>query len=268
MQLTISGTRLHYLDKGSGFPLLWIHGFPLSSALFQPQLSIKGYRHIVPDLPGFGASEVPKGDQSIESYARLLLALLDELGIGGAAVAGVSMGGYILLAMMRLAPERVRAAILSDTRETPDAPEVRAKRYESIEAVRRDGTKAVIDDMFPKMLTPATIALGDERAKATRQMMEEASAEGVAAALKALAERPDESATLVKEASTPVLIVVGENDPITPPADAARMHALAAASEVAIIHEAAHLANIEQPRLYNEAVQQFLDRNRGRIAAS
>jgi Predicted hydrolases or acyltransferases (alpha/beta hydrolase superfamily) len=268
MQKTIAGTNLHYLDEGSGFPILWIHGFPLSSALFQSQLSIGGYRHIVPDLPGFGESDPPKGEQTIESYARLLLTLLDGLDIRKAAMAGVSMGGYVLLAMMRFAPERVAAAILSDTKETADTPESRAKRYQSIEDVKHQGTRVVVDDMFPKMLTPGTIALGDARAKITRGMMEQASTEGVVAALAAMAERPDEAETLVRSASIPTLIVVGEKDPITTPADASRMHALAPSSEVAIIREASHLSNVEQPRLYNEAVQQFLDRTRGRIAAS
>lgn len=268
MQRTIAGTNLHYLDEGSGFPILWIHGFPLSSALFRSQLSIGGYRHIVPDFPGFGKSDPPTGDQTIESYARLLFSLLDGLEIRRAAMAGVSMGGYVLLAMMRLAPERVAAAILSDTKETADTPEGRAKRYQSIEEVKRQGTRPVVDDMFPKMLTPETIALGDARAQSTRQMMEQASPEGVIAALAAMAERQDAAETLVGSAAIPTLIVVGEKDPITTPADAARMHALAPSSQVAIIREASHLSNVEQPRLYNEAVQQFLDRSRDRIAAS
>lgn len=267
MQRTVSGMKLHVIDEGSGIPLLWIHGFPLSSALFKSQLSIKGYRHIVPDLPGFGESEPSSGEQSVDSYARLLLDLLDQLGVGRFAVAGVSMGGYILLAMMRLAPERIIAAVLSDTRETPDPPEARGKRYDSIEAVKREGIRPVVEDMVPKMLTPETISLGDERSRETRAMMERSSAAGVVAALKALAERPDASQTLA-QSTIPILIVVGDRDTITPPADASRMHGVAPSSEVAIIHEAAHLSNVEQPRLYNEAVQQFLDRHRGRIAAS
>lgn len=267
MQQTVGGTNLHFIDQGSGIPILWIHGFPLSSALFKSQLSIKGYRHIVPDLPGFGESEPPADEQSIESYARLLLDFLDALRVERFAVAGVSMGGYIVLALMRLAPERIIAAVLSDTKETSDAPEGRAKRYESIEAVKREGIRPVVEDMFPKMLTPDTIRHGDERSRDTRAMMERSSAEGVMAALKALAERPDASDTLARESSIPMLIVVGDKDAITTEADAARMHGLAPWSEVAIIHEAAHLANLEQPRLYNEAVQQFLDRHRGRIAA-
>ncbi|HEX2061448.1 MAG TPA: alpha/beta fold hydrolase, partial [Thermoanaerobaculia bacterium] len=103
---------LNVTDLGSGPAVLWLHGFPLASSIFEQQLAIRGVRHIMPDLPGFGQSRANVGDVSIDDYARIALDVLDHRGLDRAVFAGLSMGGYVCLAAARLAPERVRALIL------------------------------------------------------------------------------------------------------------------------------------------------------------
>lgn len=244
---------IHFTDHGTGIPIVWIHGFPLSGRIFDRQLAIRGARHIVPDLPGFGASPA-KGSASMESYAREVLALIDHLQIERAVFAGFSMGGYILLELARQARQRFLGAILIDTREVGDTEEGRAGRETMIANVRKSGVSAAIDAMLPKML--AGEHQPDE--PLVRQIMEQSTEEGVIAALQAMKDRPDSTSTL-RGLAVPLLIVVGDSDPITPPADAKRMGALAQRSRIVEIPDAAHLSNLQRAEEFNAAVERFLN---------
>lgn len=245
---------LNVTDLGEGVPILWIHGFPFASSIYENQLTIRNARHVMPDLPGFGQSRPDGGEMTMDAYARLMIGLLDHRGIDRAVVAGLSMGGYIAFAMARIAPERMRGLILLDTRETADTDEGRKGRYEMIEKVNQEGTKPVVDAMLPKMLTPR--APRDIRDR-VREIMSSASPEGVIAALHAMATRPD-STPLLKEIQVPTLIVVGEEDPITPPADSERMAAAIADARLVRVSGAAHAANVEKAAEVNRAITMFL----------
>lgn len=240
-------------DEGSGFPIVWIHGFPLSSAVFAPQTRIQGYRHIRPDLRGFGATPPPDGEMTMADYARDVVDVLDRAGIDRAVVAGVSMGGYVAMQMLRDAPARVAALLLLDTREARDSDEVRAGRYKSAEDVAKNGTKNVVDAMVPKMVVREPLR------EVVRHIMNSATPRGVIAALKAMAERPDSAATL-RDANVPALVIVGEHDTITPLADAERMVSLMKTAELAPIANAAHLANFEASAQVNDLIPAFLAR--------
>lgn len=248
-----------FREHGSGIPLLWIHGYPLSSAVYAPQEAIPGVRHIVPDLPGFGATPPPHGEMTIERYGDGILRIMDDRGIRSAVVAGLSMGGYIALSLARRAMERLCGLILIDTRETPDTPEARAKRLEAIETVRASGTASVVESMFPKMLTEETIRTDEAKALALRTIMESASAEGVIAALGAMARRGDSSEVLPR-IEVPALVVVGREDSITPREDAERMRNAIPGAELAVIDRAAHLSNFERPEEFNRIAAGFLGR--------
>ncbi|MFN2238862.1 MAG: alpha/beta fold hydrolase, partial [Thermoanaerobaculia bacterium] len=222
MQIELAHSTWRWTEKGLGTPVVWIHGFPLSSRVYDAQTSIEGVRHILPDLPGFGDSPAPSAPLSIDDYAGGILAIMDEAGVRSAVVAGLSMGGYIALALARLAMERLCGLILIDTKETPDSEEARQGRMASIEKVEAEGTGPVIDGMLPKMLTEETARGRQETVDEVRTIMESASPEGVKAALRAMAERPDASAVLPR-IEVPTLVVVGREDSITPPSDAERM---------------------------------------------
>lgn len=247
---------LNVTDVGQGTAILWIHGFPLSSAIFEPQLAIRGGRHVIPDLPGFGQSRAGVGPMTVDDYARIALDQLDHRGIDRAVLAGMSMGGYICMAAARLAPARIAGLILIDTRETADDEKTRQGRYDTIEKVKREGVGPVVESMLPKMVTAAA---PQELKDRVREIMSSASVEGTIAALGALATRPDSTATL-RTLKAPALIVVGEDDPITPPADAARMAALMPHARLVQLPNAAHLANMEQAEAFNREVTMWLAR--------
>jgi pimeloyl-ACP methyl ester carboxylesterase len=246
---------LNVTDLGEGTPILWIHGFPFASSIYESQLTIRNVRHVMPDLPGFGQSRPQGGDVSMDTYGRLMLDLLDHRGIDRAILAGLSMGGYICLAMARLAPERMRGLILIDTRETADTEEARKGRYDSIEKVKQEGVKPIVDSMLPKMLTP--LAPREMRDR-LREIMSSASPDGVMAALQAMATRPD-SSPLLPTIQVPTLILVGEQDPITPPADSERMAAAIPGAQLVRIAGAAHVSNFEKSAEVNRAVSSFVN---------
>jgi 3-oxoadipate enol-lactonase len=245
---------LNVTDLGEGTPVVWIHGYPLASSVFEHQLAIRGVRHVMPDLPGFGQSRPDGGGLSIDAYAHLALDLLDQRGLDRAVFAGLSMGGYICLAIARIAPQRLRGLVLIDTRETADTDEARKGRYDSIEKVKKEGIQPIVESMLPKMLTSGAPAEMKER---VREIMSSSSPEGVTTALQAMATRPDSSGVLPK-IQVPTLIVVGEEDTITPPSDAARMQSKISRARLVRIANAAHLSNYEQAAEFNRVCGAFL----------
>lgn len=222
--------------------ILWLHGFPFTSAIFAKQLAIPGVNHVMPDLP-------PR--ESMDDYARFAIEQLDAQKIEKATFAGLSMGGYICFAALRLFPERVSGLILIDTRETADTDEARQGRYATIEKAQREGTDPIVESMLPKMLTKDA---PDDMRDYVREVMRSASREFVIAALRAMASRPDSSA-LLPQIAVPTLIVVGEEDSVTPPKDAERMAGAIPNARLVRIAGAAHLPNVEQAEEVNAAVK-------------
>jgi pimeloyl-ACP methyl ester carboxylesterase len=246
---------LNVTDLGEGTPIVWIHGFPLASSIYEQQLAIRSVRHVMPDLPGFGQSR-PDGsaEMSIDGYARIVVDLLDQRGIDRAVFAGFSMGGYICFGIARIAPQRMRGLILIDTKETADTPEAKKGRYDSIAKVKESGIRSIVDAMLPKMLTAQAPREMRDR---VREIMSSSTPEGVIAALGAMATRPDSTPQL-QEIAVPTLIVVGEEDPITPPADAERMAAAISGARLTRVAGAAHLSNYEKPVEVNRAIAAFV----------
>lgn len=247
-------TTIHYHDDGNGFPIVWVHGYPFSSKIFEPQLAIDQFRHIRVDLRGFGKTPPAENETSMATYARDVLDAMDDAKVERAVLAGLSMGGYIVMQLLRDAPERIAALLLLDTRETADTEEGRATRFKQVQDVEKNGMGSVVEAMVPK------VAIGTESREAIRRIMEEASPRGVIAALKAMAARPDSTETL-RNANVPALVVVGDRDEITPPRDAERMVSLLPHAEEAPIAKAAHAANFERPEQLNPLIHAFLFRH-------
>ncbi|HJW92094.1 MAG TPA: alpha/beta hydrolase [Thermoanaerobaculia bacterium] len=229
--------------------IVWIHGFPLSSAIFEPQRRIDGYRHVMPDLPGFGAT--PSVDAtSMASYAQHVL---DAIDVDRFVLAGFSMGGYIAMELVRQVPERIETLLLLDTREVPDTDKGRANRLRQADDVAKNGIGGVVEAMLPKMVAQ------DGFRDAVRRIMESSSPQGVIAALKAMAARPDSTETL-RNATMPAFVVCGDRDEITPMRDAERMVSLLPHAELAPIARAAHMANYEASEQVNNLIAAFLGR--------
>lgn len=240
---------------GEGHVVL-IHAFPLHAAQWRPQTVPPGWRLFTPDLPGFGASTSPAAD-SVETMAAGVEAAMDREGIGRAVIGGLSMGGYVALALYRRAPHRFRAMILADTRATPDTAEQRESRGKMIEMVRARGAGAVADELLPKLLGETTKRDRPQVGGTVRALIEANRPGAIAAALEALASRPDSTATL-RGIDVPVLVVCGEEDVVTPLSDAEAMRLEVPSATLHVIPRAGHLANVEDPAAFNESLAAFL----------
>jgi len=255
---TTRGVRLHYQDSGSGVPVLLLHAFPLSGALFDGQVTAlsRQARFVVPDLRGFGQSALGDGPTSMQQLAEDALLLLDRLGIGAAVVGGVSLGGYVSLALLRHDPGRVRGLVLADTQMGADDDVGRAGREILAQDVLAHGSDVLVERLLPRLLSPAATA--SVRAALAQQIRATEPA-AAAAALRGMALRPD-SRDILSRFSGPVLVAVGVEDALTPPAKAREMASVAPQASLVEIPGAGHLANLEAPGPFNAALAQFLQR--------
>jgi len=257
--------RMAWLESGAGWPVLLLHGFPLRADMWRPQLdhAPQGWRFIAPDLRGFGATRarpLPRdggSEATMAEYAADIGDFMDHLELDDAIVAGLSMGGYIAFEMYRQAPARFNGLVLADTRPQADTPAGREGRAAMRALLAREGPSAIAGQMLPKLLSQRT-RTGDEPLVArVRRMIDEADPAGLDAAIAAMMTRPDSTADLPHIACA-TLVVVGEDDEITPVADAQAMQAVIPRSALAIVPGAGHLSNLERPDWFNKALGDFL----------
>ena len=256
----INGLRLAYHDRGREHErvLLLVHGFPLDRRLWGAQVGALATmtRVITPDLRGHGKSQIVPGPFTMDQHADDLVALLDHLKIRRAVVAGLSMGGYVALAFWRRYPARVQGLILADTRAEPDSASVRAGRDAAMDRVQQTGAAAYADEMLPRLLAPDSLADG-KIAGAAQKIMAEQPVKGIVGALGGLRDRADSRPTL-STIAVPTLVIAGEADAITPPADAQAMAAAIPGARFVVIPKAGHLSALEKPRAFNAALRAFL----------
>ena len=243
------------LSQGS---VVLIHAFPLAGRLWRPQVdrAPAGWRFVTPDLPGFGGSSGPPA-RTMEEMAGGILKTLDEQGIRRAVIGGMSMGGYVTLALYRLAPERFSGMVLADTRATADTEGQREGRRKMIAMVAEKGPPAVADEMLPKLLGDTSQRQRPELATQVREMIERNSREAIAGAVEAMMGRPD-SRPLLKEISVPTLVLCGDEDRLTPLSDSASLQASIPGSRLAVVRGAGHLSSLEDPDQFSSFLNAFL----------
>jgi len=238
--------------------IVLMHGFPMDGSMWRPQaeaLRAAGHTVLTPSLPGFGGTAAwGKTQYSIEAMAEVVRDVVVREANGRAVVGGFSMGGYVLLALLRDFPEVVKAAMFIDTRPEADTAEARETRLKSIETVTAQGTGPVVEGMLGRLLSKYA---GEAVKAEARGIMEKQSAEGVIGAQWAMSRRRDQT-DLLGEIKVPSLVVVGDSDAITPPSVAMHMHNRIEGSMLVQIAHAGHLANLEQPEAVNHAIKTFL----------
>jgi pimeloyl-ACP methyl ester carboxylesterase len=254
--------RLAYTDEGPGPVVVLLHGFPISRVMWEPQVSGIGsiYRIIAPDLRGHGDSPAPEGIFTMDEMADDVIELLDTLHLDEpVVVGGLSMGGYVALSLVARYPHRVGALMLMDTRAGADTPEAAQKREESAQAVIAAGNPGpVIEAMIPRLFTKKTLDLHPERVEPVRAAMEKNTPRGIAGALRGMAIRPDRRGDLAA-ITVPTLVLVGDEDVITPPAEAQAMADAIKNASLAVIPDAGHLAPYEEPAAANAVIFRFLE---------
>jgi 3-oxoadipate enol-lactonase len=240
--------------------LLLLHAFPLNARMFEGQLGLadRGWRVLAPQLRGFdgGISDPPA--ISMDDYAGDVIDLLDALHIKTAVIGGLSMGGYVAFALLRLAARYVQGLILADTRPQADTPAAVDARKALLQIVRDHGPSAVAEQMLPKLLGQTTQNTRPEIVDRVRSLVLASSADAIAGAIHALMTRPD-STPLLASIHVPTLVIVGAEDALTPRPLSEDMHRAIAGSELVVIQGAGHLTNLEEPAAFTDALAHFLD---------
>ncbi len=251
---------LHYEESGSGQPVLLLHGFPLNNQTWTQveRRLVEHYRVIMPNLPGHGASPLMLRSRpsTINGMAEEVLHLMDYLEVQEAVVAGHSMGGYVALAMAKLAPGRVRGLALICTQARADTPEAKKGRYDLAERVGREGSTIVAKAMAPKLFGHA---VGNDRPfyRQVEQLMQSNSPEGIQSALVAMAERPD-MRDFLSEIAVKTLVLAGTEDQIFSADRAEEMAEAIKRSTLKFIEGAGHMPMLEQPNATSDAILEWL----------
>src|SRR4051794_20385409 len=199
---------ISYEILGAGPPLVLLHPFPAHRGVWRPvaEALASRYRCVLPDLRGHGDSEPGTGTATMQKHAADVARICDDAGIGRAAFAGISIGGYILFEFWRQHRARVSSLILCDTRAPADSEQTRRARLQSVDDVQKHGPAAFLDAQLERLLGASTRRNRPDVAQAARDMMAKMTAAGIIAVQQGMAERPDSVATL-KTIDVPTLIL-------------------------------------------------------------
>jgi pimeloyl-ACP methyl ester carboxylesterase len=257
---------VRYHEAGSGRTCVLVHAFPLSADQWLPQLHRvpPGWRFVAPDVRGFRGmgqayQDVGLDTATMASHAADVLQLINHLDVDRAVVCGLSMGGYIALAVARAAANRLDGIVLADTKATAETEDGLAARDAMIATVTREGVAAIADATLPKLLGATTQRDQPDLTEAVRTMILRNTPEAVASAVGAMKTRPD-SMALLATIRCPAIVICGEEDVLTPPADSGAMAAVLPAATTVVIPRAGHLSNLEAPVAFNQALADFLTR--------
>jgi 3-oxoadipate enol-lactonase len=261
VKAAIDGATIEYEATGRGRAVLLFHAFPLGRFMWDAQVEALAANFCVVrfDARGFGGSSLGEGPLTMERIADDGAALLDHLGIDEAVVGGCSMGGYAALAFVRRHPQRLLGLVLQDTRAGADTAEAKANRAVLAAKVLAEGSGAAVEAFLPKLLGETTRREQPDLVARVGEHILAAAPEGIANALHGLAARADSRETLPTIA-VPALVLVGAEDVLTPPSEAALLSAAIPRARLDVIPEAGHLANLESPAAVNAALQAFLAR--------
>ncbi len=261
MRVRVNDIMVGYSEQGApdAPAVIFIHGFPFNRSMWREQMDAlaEEWRVVAYDVRGHGESGGGEKSFSIKLFAQDLIALMDTLEIERAVLCGLSMGGYIALNAILTHPDRFKALVLSDTQCGADTPEAKKKRLNAIESIEKNGIEAFTDAGLPNFFAPESLESRQNTVEHVRSMMSATPETTLVKTLRAFYER-EESCSKLQEIRVPTLILVGEEDKITPPEAAKLMHQKIEGSQLEIIAHAGHLSNIERPAEFNDALATFL----------
>jgi 3-oxoadipate enol-lactonase len=243
--------KIGIIEVGSGerTPLIFLHGVGSDKSVWQPQLDHFGRtrRTVAFDYPGYGESQF-RDDATRDDYAAAILAAMTSLGVEKAHICGLSLGGVVAIAMHSAAPERCASLILADTFAVhPQGQAI----YDRPIAASHD-MRGLAEARVGALMMSQDAALREDVIETMSAIDPEAYRLGARAVW--LADQTERAAAI----RTPTLILVGDQDAITPPALSGELTALVPHARLDVIHGASHLANLDKPDEFNRAIDDFL----------
>ncbi len=252
-KIPLDGFKLAYERRGKGVPLVLLHGYPLDHSIWEPIVPWleNDFDLILPDLRGFGESEVSTSNYGMDDLAADVASLLNGLGIWQAGIAGHSMGGYAALAFARAYPQRVRGLGLVASQVLADPPERKAGRYQEAEDILAHGVQKVAEGMS------MTLTADPDLQAWLKSLILRQRPEGLAGALHAMADRPDAS-TLLPGSTFPIVLVHGIADALITIERARSLKATVPNATLTEIPNVGHMPMMEAPEVTAEALKILL----------
>jgi len=263
--LDVKGNRIFYLSKSAHqavASVIFIHGFPFSSAMWKGQLEAlpQQFDGIAYDIPGFGKSLPVHNFFSIDFFARNLLGLLDSLKVKNPILCGISMGGYIALRAVQISPKDIKGLVLADTNAIADPDEGKLKRFATIEQIQSGGKAEFANGFIENLFSEKSIASTHPAINLIEKIILSTSDTTLCAAQLALASRTDTSSFL-KDINVPALIIRGAEDKLMALSQASQLHQNISGATFASIADAGHLPNLENPEQFNSNLNAFLNKH-------
>ncbi|HEX8323678.1 MAG TPA: alpha/beta fold hydrolase [Tepidisphaeraceae bacterium] len=253
--IEVNGRSLSYSDTGQGSAVVLIHGFPLDGRVWSAVADRLGMRArvIVPDLRGFGRHP-PEEAFTMDDLADDMAKLMETLGVAPCAVAGLSMGGYVAQALAKKYRGIATRLILVDTKAEGDSPEAKANRDVMADLALSEGSRAVAEQMLPKMTAPDAAA---GVVAELQSIMESQSPQTLAAACRAMRDR-DDFQSVLPTLDVPIDFIFGRDDVISPAAAIESIVNGSPQNSLTLIDNAGHMSPIEQPQSVADAIAHVL----------
>jgi pimeloyl-ACP methyl ester carboxylesterase len=254
------GESLEYEIKGTGLPVMLVHGFTEDRRIWDPLL--KGmedkYNWILPDLPGSGGSAYNKTLPELSDFAEALYAITALENIRKQVLIGHSMGGYISLAFAEKYPEKIAALGLFHSSTYPDTAEKKASRDKNIRFIRQNGTHPFVEQAIPGLFSDSFKAGHPEEIRQLIERYANLDPDSLVLYLNAMKQRPGTTGVL-NSITRPVLFIMGKEDKAVPLKDALEQCHLPQIAYIHILTQTAHMGMIENTSLCNSFIDQFLE---------
>jgi 3-oxoadipate enol-lactonase len=257
-EINFNGLQI-YDYEGKGFPLVFVHAFPLNSKMYNPQVEFfkDKFRVVTYDVRGLGKSKSVNNQFTMEKYSDDFLSVINHLGLEKVIACGVSMGGYIILRSYIKNPDKFSKIILADTRAEKDDDTGLINRSNVISSILAGKRNEFVSTFLSKLINKKSYN-NTELKKFLEDIIADNSDEGICGAQLALGTRVN-SIDYLDKFNVPALIIVGEDDVLTPPSCAETMNKLIKNSELKIIKESGHLTNLENPDAFNSCILDFIE---------
>jgi 3-oxoadipate enol-lactonase len=259
MRIKANDIQMNYelTGKDDGAVVIFSHSLGCSLAMWDPQMdSLEPHFRILRyDTRGHGLSQASVGAYTLELLGEDAIGLLDALDIDAVHWVGLSMGGMIGQYLALNHADRLRSLILCDT-SAAIPEEAQPLWQERIDAARDKGMEALIEAVMERWLSPSSIGRNSVTVARIRTQFLATSVDGYVGCSEAI--RKHNYMDQLANINIPTLIIVGEDDPGTPVAASKAMHERIPNSKLIVVPSARHLSNLEQPKLFNTALLDFL----------
>ena len=255
--------NIFYEEKGSGEPLILIHGVGLDHTMWNQQIDSlsDSFRVIVYDTIGHGGSEHPPGPYSLSQYVEQLLELMDFLQIEKTHLVGFSMGGMIAQAFALTYKEKLKTlTIMNAVANRTD--EQRKGILTRVKEVQKHGPFPTIEPAIQRWFNPTFIQSQEKVVSQVRKRLQTNNPTSYLAAYTLFATADAELWPKLQNIETPAFIITAENDIGSNPEMSRQMHEKIKGSEIKIIPGMRHMLPVEGADIVNKEIRLFIDKQK------